>query len=165
MERRKTMFSLIPWKKSDRGGTLTTDPFERDFNRIRNEFDSLLTRMWSGLPAFGDDFFENRAGWSVDVDETDTHYTMRIPAPGFEVENFDVQISGNQLIVRAERKDAQDNKNGGSAYRYGHLQRMIALPDSVETDKIDASYHSGILELKIPKGKESQAKRIEVRAG
>jgi HSP20 family protein len=156
------MRSLIPWKTS--GDTLV-EPFEREFNRIRDEFDTLFSRMWGGLPALGGDFMENRFGWGVDVDETDTHFVARIPAPGFEVEDFDVQISGNQLIVKAERKESDESKNGGSAYRHGRVQRIIGLPDGVETDQIDASYHSGVLELRIPKGKESQAKRIEVRAG
>jgi HSP20 family protein len=157
------MFNLIPsWKSGGKGGTLV-EPFERDLNRIRNEFDALVSRMWSGFPAFGEDFFEDRFGW--DMDETDTHFIARVPAPGFEVEDFDVHISGNQLVVKAERKESQDNKNGGSAYRFGRVQRMISLPDGLETEQIEASYHSGVLELKIPKGKESQAKRIEVKAG
>ena len=160
------MWNLIPWKSSSgNGGTLSVEPFERDFNRIRREFDSLFTRMWSGLPAFGDDLIESRVGWGVDVDETDTHFIVRVPAPGFEVEDFDVHVSGNHLVVKAERKESQDDKNGNSGFRYGRVQRMIALPEGVETDQIDASYHSGVLELKIAKGKESQAKRIEVKAG
>src|SRR5258706_6839133 len=114
------MWNLIPWKSSSgNGGTLTAEPFERDFNRIRREVDSMLSRMWSGLPAFGDDFIENRVGWGVDVDETDTHFVVRIPAPGFEVEDFDVHISGNRLVVKAERKQSQEDKNGGSSFRYG----------------------------------------------
>jgi HSP20 family protein len=156
------MFSLIPWKKQNgNGGTLTADPFEREFSRIRQDFDSLLQRMWSGFPAFGDDSIESR--WGLDVEETDTHYIARCPAPGFEVDDFDVHVSGKHLVVKAERKESQEGRNG-SSFRYGKFQRMIPLPDGAETDQIDASYHSGILELKIPKGKESQAKRITVKA-
>jgi HSP20 family molecular chaperone IbpA len=42
---------------------------------------------------------------------------------------------------------------------------MIPLPTDAETNKIDASYRNGVLEVKIPKGKTSQAKRISVKAG
>lgn len=159
------MWSLIPWKKSEGGGTMTAEPFEREFNRLRGDFDLLFNRMFRGLPALTDDFFDSRLGWGLDVDENETHYVARVPAPGFEVEDFDVHVAGNHLVVKAEHKETQEGKNGGSGYRYGRVQRMIPLPDGAETDKIDANYHSGILELRIPKGKQSQAKRIAVKSG
>jgi HSP20 family protein len=155
------MWSLIPWKKDNQGGTLTAEPFEREFTRIRNEFDNLLQRMWGGLSAFGDDFFESR--WGLDVDETETHYVARVPAPGFELGDFDVYVSGNHLVVKAEHKQSENEKNG-SHYRYGRIQRTIPLPEGIEHDKINARYHNGMLELEIPKGQASQAKRIAVKA-
>jgi HSP20 family protein len=157
------MWNLIPWKTNDAsGGLMTADPFDREFSRIRNEFDSLLERMWSGFPALSEGFFESR--WGLDVDETDSHYIARVPAPGFELSDFDVYVSGNNLVVRAEHRDSQEG-NGRSSYRFGKLQRMIPLPDGGLSDQIDAQYRSGILELKIPKGQQSEAKRITVKAG
>jgi HSP20 family protein len=157
------MWNLIPWKKQGNGGALTAEPFEREFQRIRDDFDNLVSRMWRGFPLSED--FGSRYGWGLDVEETETHYVARIPAPGFEVGDFDIHVAGNQLVVKAERKESHEGKNGGSSYRYGRVQQMIPLPDGAETDNIDANYHSGVLELKIPKGKESKAKRITVKAG
>jgi HSP20 family protein len=157
------MWNLIPWKKNNGdGGMMTADPFEREFSRIRSEFDSLLARMGNGLPGFGEDFFESR--WGFDVDETDTHYVAHIAAPGFELDDFDVHVSGNQLVVKAERKESQEGKNGAS-FRYGKLQRMVPLPEGAQHDQIHAYYRNGVLELKIPKGEQSQAKRITVKSG
>jgi hypothetical protein len=76
------MWNLVPWKKTTGGGGLAVEPFEREFSRIRDEFDSLLARMWTGAPAFGDEF-ENRFGWDLDLDKSDTHFIVRFPAPGF----------------------------------------------------------------------------------
>jgi HSP20 family protein len=157
------MWNLIPWKKNGgASGALTAEPFEREFSRIRNEFDSLMQRMWSGLPGLNDEFFESR--WGLGVDETDTHYVASMPAPGFELGDFDVHVAGNHLVVKAERKQEEKGKNG-SSFRYGKFQRTIPLPDGAKHDDIEASYKSGILELKIPKGEQSQAKRITVKAG
>jgi HSP20 family protein len=157
------MWNLIPWKKNGGdGGTLTAEPFEREFTRIRHDFDSLLSRMWGGMPAFSDEFFESRFG--LDVDETDTHYVASLAAPGFDFGDFDVQVSGNHLIVKAEHKQ-EEKKGNGSSYRYGRFQRSIPLPDGAVQDQIEAAYKNGILELKIPKGQSSQAKRITVKAG
>src|SRR3982750_3914206 len=74
------MWNLIPWKKNGgEGGALAAEPFEREFSRIRNEFDSLMQRMGSGFPGFNDEFFESR--WGLDVEETDTHYVASMSAP------------------------------------------------------------------------------------
>ena len=157
------MWNLIPWKKNDRdGGALAAEPFEREFSRIRNEFDSLMHRMWSGFPGFSDELLESRLG--LDVAETETDYVASMPAPGFDLNDFDVHVSGNHLIVKAERKQEEKTKNG-SSFRYGKFQRTIPLPDGAKHDEIEACYKSGILELKIPKGEQSQAKRITVKAG
>jgi HSP20 family protein len=161
------MWNLIPWKKNQpsNSGTLTTEPFEREFSRIRDDFDRLLHSMWSGAPMFDrslDRLFDQR--WGLDVEETDTHYVARMEAPGFEVDDFDVQALGNQLVVKAEHKESANGKNG-SSYRCGRLHRTIPLPDGAEVEQVDARYHSGVLELHIPKGKESQhTKRINVKA-
>ena len=73
-------------------------------------------------------------------------------------------VSGNNLVIKAEHKATEEGKNG-SSYRYGKLQRSVPLPEGAQTEKIDASYRNGILELKIPKGKETHAKRITEKAG
>jgi HSP20 family protein len=84
-------------------------------------------------------------------------------APGFEVEDFDVSVAGTHALVKAERKESHNGKNGSSS-RYGRLERTFALPEGVEADQVEARYHSGVLELKFPKGKHAaNAKRIAVK--
>jgi len=158
------MWNLIPWKRTGQsnGGTLTADPFEREFSRIRDDFDRLLQSMWSGAPMDRRMFDQH---WGLDVEDSGNEYVVHMDAPGFEVDDFDVQALGNQLVVKAEHKESQENGKNGSSYRYGRVQRTIPLPEGAETDQIDARYHSGVLELHIPKGKEAQnAKRIAVKA-
>lgn len=168
--------NLIPWKnpwkklsvragepsRREEEGALTTDLFEQEFARLRREFDRLVERMWGGLSLFDEDFF--RSPWGVDYEETDTHYVARVAAPGFEPDEFDVQVRGDSLIIQAEHKESQESKDG-SSFRYGRLQRAIPLPEPVEPEQIDARYHQGVLELRIPKAQPSQTKRIPVKAG
>jgi HSP20 family protein len=159
------MWNLIPWKKhsGNGGGMMTADPFERESSRIRNDFDSLMRRMWDGnVPGLGDEFFESR--WGLNVEENDTHYIASVPAPGFELADFDVYVSGNHLVVKAEHKQTENGKNGKSQ-RWGQFQTTVPLPEGVQQEEIDAQYKNGVLELKIPKGQQSQAKRITVKAG
>jgi HSP20 family protein len=156
------MWGMIS-RKSNRetGGLMTADPIDREFSRLRDDFDHLLTRMWGGSPTLecllGDH-------WGLEVDDTDSHYVARIEAPGFEVDDFEVKASVRQLVIKAEHNDERKGKNG-SSHRYGRLERMLALPEDADVEQIDAEYHAGILELKVPKGKEAQnMKRITVKS-
>jgi HSP20 family protein len=155
------MFSLIPWKKRrDEIGNVSAEPVERQLTRLRDEFDSVVSRFWDEWPSLGGDWL-NR-GWGLDVDENDREYLVRSEAPGFDAGDFDVQVSGDQLRIRAEHKVEQEEE-GGSAYHHGTFYRSLPLPLGVEPDKIEARYRNGILELHLPKGEESRGKRIAVK--
>jgi HSP20 family protein len=157
------MYNLIPWKKqhdkSNRSTSLT-DPLENRLGQFRDDFNSLIDKFWHGN--LGEHF--GTLGWGVDFDENDKEYVVRAEAPGFEAKDFDVQLRGNNLIVTAEHKEEQQNGKNGSLYHYGRFQRSLPLPHGAEADNITARYHSGVLELRVPKGEEAKGKRIAVEA-
>jgi HSP20 family protein len=49
---------------------------------------------------------------------------------------------------------------------FGSFQRSFELPESVDSDKIEATFKKGVLSVKLPKKPEAQksAKKIEVKA-
>src|SRR5687767_2645898 len=97
------MTSLIPWKKGRTNGALAQRP-EHPLDLFRYDFDSWFDRLFSRWAApFGTDFF---GGWGVSQDETEKDVRVRIDAPGFEPNEFDIQVSGNALKVTAEHKAA-----------------------------------------------------------
>lgn len=157
------MFSLAPWRShstKQNGGMLTAEPY-REFSRLRDEFDSLFQQLWGDHPGTMNRFMEDH--WGMGIDESDGEYTVHLEAPGFEPEEFDVRTSGNRLIVKAEHQESQENKTG-QWRRYGQFERILPLPEDAETDQIDAQYHNGVLELKVPRNREAQnAKRISVK--
>lgn len=161
------MWNLIPWNKSrgERGGELmTSDPFEREFQRMRDDFQSLLSRVWHDSP-FGERAAERFGQWGSEVEETDTHYVVHVAAPGFEIGEFDVKVSGNRLTLSAEHKEEGENgKNGGRFHRFGKLSHSFELPEGAKAEEIQAQYRNGVLELQIPKGRAAEnVKKIEVK--
>jgi len=155
------MWNLIPWKKTTNSDGAMSAEFDRELSQIREDFDSLVRRMWN-KDTLSDRWFDGR--WGMQVEENDSHYVAPIEAPGFEVGDFDISNHGSHLVVKAEQKESHDGKDG-SLYRHQQFQRVVSLPDGVEADDISASYRNGILELTIPKGKEQRnVKRIAVKA-
>jgi HSP20 family protein len=156
------MFSLIPWRKEKHNGGALQRADAHPLNRIRDEFDALFDHFFGNWPSFGLDPWGGQSPWGLDLQENDKDLTLRVEAPGFEVEDFDVRVSGNVLTVRAERK--QEGKENGSGYSERRFERSLTLPVGVEVDKAEARYRNGVLELRLPKIPEAQAKRIAVQA-
>jgi HSP20 family protein len=48
--------------------------------------------------------------------------------------------------------------------RFGSFQRSIQLSDSVEIDKIQASFKDGVLVITLPRSEKEQARVIDVKS-
>jgi HSP20 family protein len=161
------MFNLIPWKSKQQtngGRSLATQPFERSLRELRDDFDSLVSRLWGDWPLTSDRWLENRLGWSFDMEEKDDAYIVRAEAPGFEADDFNVDVRGNYLSIRAEHKEEHGNGDRGKRYQYGKFERTTTLPPGIDAENVSARYHSGVLELRLPKKEQDRGKRITVQA-
>ena len=160
------MFSLIPWKKKHIGGRINVwqdRPSEfYPMTRFGSGFNSLLDQFWDDgdMMPWGEQFERTfRDGFEDKPNE----YVFQAELPGFEPEAIDVKVSGNSLSVRAEHKDEAKGQEG-EAYRYGMYQRSFALPADVDGANIEASYHNGLLKVRLPKMEQAKGKRITVNA-
>jgi len=147
---------LSPW--GGRGG-----PFP-DLNRIRREIDRLFERPFDLLTG-GTSFFE---GWepTVDIYEDNDKITVKAEVPGMKKEDLDVSIHGNTLILSGERKseEEQENRERYRAERFfGRFQRSVTLPQTVDSNRIEARYNDGVLTITLPKAEEKKPKQIEVK--
>lgn len=146
--------NLIP-RKSARGGDVGIRERDRlPAMQLRDEFDALWDRFLD----------ESRhLSTRVDFDDNENEFVLRAELPGYDPDELDVKVSGNVLTVRAEHKE--EKKEGEGSYRrHDSFYESFTLPQGVLTDKTDASYRSGVLEVHLPKSEECQAKRIAVKA-
>lgn len=153
------MFGLMPWTKdcnSARPLTRADNPFAL----LRQEFDTLFGRFFGRWPLTGD--FEAAGGWGLDVEDSGKEYVVRAEAPGFEANDFDVQLAGEQLRIVAEHKEeAREGEPAQTSQR--RLERWVTVPGGADFDKIEARYRNGVLEVHLPKTPEAQGRRIEVK--
>src|SRR3989442_1006952 len=99
------MFSLTPRTKNGNGGQRTpVRRLEHPLTRLQDQFDALFDRFFGRWPApFDSDWGMDRF-WNLEFDDTGKEIVVRAEAPGFEANDFDVQVSGDLLTIRAERK-------------------------------------------------------------
>lgn len=143
---------------------LKNKPLDKTFN---NFMDSLFTNMPS---IFSDDFITPnfRQFAPVNVKENGGNYILEVVAPGFEKENFKINLDNNILTITAERKAEEENKNEKlirKEYKFQSFKRSFTIDENVETSNINATYINGVLTLNLPKKEEvkEQAKEITIQ--
>ena len=78
-----------------------------------------------------------------------TGYVIRLEVPGIDpASDLTVSVETGTIVVRAERRDnAPEGRQ--TEFRYGHFARRIALPLGADAGDVCASYHDGILTVRI----------------
>lgn len=135
-----------------------------------------LRPSWRGSDDFWNDFFrdmplsESRFEWapSVDVSESDGSVVVKAELPGMESKDIDVDLTGNILTIKGEKKVEEEKKDEERVYCrerfYGTFQRSFRLPAGVESDKVEANFKNGVLTVTVPKSEESKHKKIEIKS-
>ena len=136
------------------------DPF-RGLNTLNEQVNRLLGDSFapSGETAL--------ANWSpaVDIYETENELVVKADLPDVSEKDIDIRIENNTLTITGERKfEPQVSKDNYLRVEraYGTFSRSFSLPNTVNTEAIQADYHNGLLTVHLPKREESKPKQIKV---
>jgi HSP20 family protein len=144
------------------GGSASSRSAAWPLARFRSEFDRLFDdffRGWGGLPVLAS---EADTGWGLDIDDQEDKIVVQAEAPGFEPDDFDLQVRDNQLVLCACQSE-ENQEEGGRQWRRRELYRSVPLMADVDTEHIDAKYRNGILTVTLPKTEQSMSRKIEVK--
>jgi HSP20 family protein len=106
---------------------------------------------------------------AVDVVEKSDAYEITAELPGMDEKNIEVKLVNGGLTVKGEKEEKKEEKKKDYHLReryYGSFERSFAIPDGVDTDKIEANFNKGVLTLRLPKKPEAvkPEKTIAVKA-
>ena len=105
---------------------------------------------------------------AVDIFEREGHTVLRAELPGIEPKDVDIQVENNVLSLRGERKfDAEVKREDCHRVErtYGTFSRSFTLPNALDTEKIQAEYKDGVLEVTLPQKEEAKPKQISIAVG
>jgi HSP20 family protein len=103
----------------------------------------------------------------VDIYETDDALVFQAELPGISKDEVSIEIHQNTLILRGERKHAAQvpaDRYHRTERAYGPFQRSFVLPTMVNQEKVQATYHDGMLELRLPKSEAAKPRRIAIQS-
>jgi len=142
--------------------------FSDEMDRMFGDFMAPLG-SFSPSQRFRSGMNQMRAEWMppVEVFERDNQMVVRAELPGMNKEDVHVEVDDDALLISGERRDEQENTQGGfrhSERRYGRFLRRIPLPEGTDPNQINASFRSGLLEITLPmKRPERQSRQVEIR--
>jgi HSP20 family protein len=95
-----------------------------------------------------------------------TTFCIKVDLPGIDPQDVELTVKDNQLILKGERKAAQEQTNGNRLQRevrYGAFARTFTLPEGVRAEEVHARSHNGVLEVTVPVPGAQMPKKIPVQ--
>jgi HSP20 family protein len=127
---------------------MRTDPF-RDLDRVAQQVLGTPTRP---------------AAMAMDAFRSGDEFVVQFDLPGVDAESIDLTVEKNVLTVHAERKrPVQEGVEMVISERpQGTFSRQLFLGESLDTERIEASYEDGVLILRLPVAERAKPRRVPV---
>lgn len=100
----------------------------------------------------------------VDLFREGDQYVLSADLPGIDPASVDLDVDGQLLTIRAERRaPASDDVKWLAHERpYGSYMRQFTLGDGVDAEKITANYEHGVLSVIIPVAERAKPRKIQI---
>jgi HSP20 family protein len=146
------------------------DPFQ-EFRSMRQQMDQMFNDAFGRFQQNPD--FESLWGAtafspSMDIEEKNDNYVIRMDIPGADKANISVNINDRELEVSGkvdETVEEQGTNQLRKERRSGEFKRALTLPGPVRADEMEARYEKGVLTITVPKAEEGQSRsrRIQIK--
>lgn len=160
-------------EKEEKEGKLTVRKPSSELFRMERLFDDFVRRPWAS-PWFSMDFPRRLRFWeeqefktpAVEMYEEKDDLVVKAELPGMKKEDLEINVTENLLTIRGEKKKEEKIEEKGTYYSersYGSFERCIEIPRDVQTEKAQASFKDGVLEIRLPKTEEAKRKEVQIK--
>ncbi|HEY7838710.1 MAG TPA: Hsp20/alpha crystallin family protein [Terriglobales bacterium] len=145
------------------------DSYNPDIFNFRRNLDDVFSRLltvpswdrWSGS--------QTNADWIPAVESyiDQNKFHVRVALPGVKPEEVSIQVHGNELSIAGERKQElapSEDRSFQQEILYGAFERIVPMPEGVQSDKVEANYHNGVLEVSAPLSEKAIPRKILIKS-
>lgn len=159
---------LMAWPWSRRNGN-TPVTVEDPFESLQQSMNRLIESFRQDVGLWPTDTTGGGVGSRMDVSETDEAFEVKVELPGLDEKNVELAVTRDSLTIRGEKKSETNEKRREYHYRectYGRVERVVALPEGVDTNKIVAKFKNGVLNITLPKTPEASkaVRKVPIQA-
>ena len=138
-----------------------TDPWQ-EMRRLQGEMEHLFTELtpswrWPLTGQYP----------PVNITRSDTGITLEALCPGVARESFDIQVVGDSLTLRGERRpetDVPEDRYYRRERPMGPFTRTLSVGEALNPDQTQATYANGILRVQLARAPEATPKKIPVKS-
>jgi len=141
---------------------------DHPFYSLQRQMNSLFDDFFTGFDAAPRGLSGGGVGSfvpSIDVKESEKDFTIRAELPGVDEKDIEVNVTGDTVTLRGEKKEEKEDKGKNYYYlerSYGSFNRVIPLGSEADADKAQASFKNGVLNITIPKSQSAKVKGTKV---
>jgi HSP20 family protein len=102
----------------------------------------------------------------VDLFREGEQYVLSADLPGIDPESVDLDVDGQLLTIRAERRAPASEQVRWLVHErpYGSYMRQFTLGDGVDVERITANYEHGVLSVIVPVAERAKPRKIAVQS-
>jgi HSP20 family molecular chaperone IbpA len=102
---------------------------------------------------------------AVDIYENEREYLVLADLPGVPSDGVRIRFENGELSLDASRQNGENGSNYiGTEIVVADYRRLFRIPETVDTEKIDAKLTNGVLHLVLPKSSKARPRKISVKA-
>jgi len=101
---------------------------------------------------------------AVDIYENEHEYLVLADLPGVPHDGVRIRFENGELSLEASRQDENNSDYVGTEIIAADYRRMFRIPETVDSEKIDARLQNGVLHLVLPKASKARPRQISVKA-
>jgi HSP20 family protein len=143
------------------------EPFggmQQEVSRFRRDFDRMFGRLavptltWSGQAA---------SFPALNIWEDEDSVYAEAELPGQTLQDLEITITGDhRLTIKGERKQQLPEKAEWHRQErgFGGFERVIDLPVSMDSSKVEAHFENGVLTIRMCKSPQAKPRKITVKS-
>ena len=138
------------------------------------DMEGAMSRLFAGFPTLPRLFSDDAGGFepSIDIYELPDEIVIYAAMPGVKSTDVHVETTSDQITIQGERKPIIEDKDviahrQGWLTGHGTFNVSYSLPVEVNPQKVKATFHDGILEVRLTKAEHARARsvKVEVQSG
>jgi HSP20 family protein len=102
----------------------------------------------------------------LEVRDEGTSFVISAEVPGFSPEEIELEVKDNSLTIKGGHTVPvdQDEKSEKKPGKTSEFSRSVEFYEAIDSDKIEATYRYGVLEISVPRAEQAKAHKIKIKA-
>lgn len=145
--------ALTPWRP-------------RELSTLHQEIDDLFSHFFGPDEPWFAGTWERSLTPVIESYVKDGELVVKADLPGIDPKDVELSIESDRLHIKGERKKEEERKERDYLYRevsFGRFERIVPLPAGVDPDTVNATYHDGVLEIRMRAPREMVAKKVPIK--